>query len=224
MDNFLFLLLGAMDAYCTMVLMFKLFRFPIREYDKEFIIIAFLITFTSYFIRLVLQIPEIDPIVQTILFIVLCRYLMDIKIDSAVLIVIQGYLGFILIQIFFTYILTLIGFINPGDLSSATGIKIYIIQLTGQLATIFVAWLLYRFNLGFSFIIRPPHEVGGTMRMSRKQGLIIGTYIALNCLVCVSFYFWLNMHSPIFIVFPVIIITFASVYYLTRRKEYSDGN
>lgn len=224
MDVLLYLLLSVLDALVTLILMFVLFRFPIKTYLRDFLMIALIIAGESVLVRLVLHLPVIDPFIQTLIFILCLWHFIEVKVRSGILIVIQGYQGFILLQIFLTYILSASGFIQPGDLAASTGFKIYVIQILGETATLLVAWLLVRLNLGFSFIIRPPHEEEAFSTLTARQKFDLTIYVVLNCLTSASFYFWLHMQSPLFIVFPVVLIAFSAIYFMSYKKDYADDH
>lgn len=221
MDNFYYIVFSILDAFVTLALMFRLFRFPVREYIPEFIKISLIITAVSYVNRMILHISLLDPFIQTIVFVLLLRYITEIKYIPSVIITIQGYSGFIMLQVVMTFFLTWIGFIQPGDLSQNTGVKVYVIQVLGQITTVAAAYLLYVFNLGFSIFIRPPHEFSIKNTLDKKKFAILSASIIMNCLICGSFYFWLHIHSPLFIVLPLTLVAFGLIYWLTHRKEYA---
>lgn len=220
MDAFLCLLLGTLDSFCNFVLMFKIFRFPITEYKFEILISAILISFVSYLDRMILGIPDWDMAIQFSIYVVLLMYLFKINFPYAIDFASIGYLAFVCVQFTIYPLLLTTHIVSLDDSQQLTGVGTYVIQITSELSCYLIGFLLWRFNLGFSHISRPPHD--GFLRYNISGAKTIGllTNIIAALVVCSTMYWVLNYHAGVYIVIPSVLVALAILIYLSYRKEF----
>lgn len=188
MDAFIYLFLGMVDIFLVLTLIFKMFRWPLRQYVREALIIAFLCSVESYLARIVFEVPEVDLILQNMIILVMMKALLRVNFYYGLTLSIIG--SFLYSEIaYLTY--NLFGLLNiPLDLSTPTSAGIYFMQISVQLAAVLVSFLLYKFNLGFSFVSVPPHDAKRRFTSKEKINLIISSmavvfifftvYVAIN--------------------------------------------
>lgn len=219
MDTFLYLFFGFLDVMVNLALVYKLYRFPFWEYYKEFLIIGITLSVASYVVRLVIGMPEIDMICQYILYIIFFRYLIKIKLYYAFPMAAVGYLAYAVIQFSLYPVLLWTGLVNEADVTSTNGLGVYAIQLCSELTGYLIAFLMYRFGLGFSHITRPPHGMSIKIRDKQYNWQIAAN--VLGSLVVVFIMYWIFNHiSYLFVILPSSLLALSSLVFLSYRKDY----
>ncbi len=220
MDIFMYLLLGFLDVMAILVLIFKVFRFPFWEYAKKLTVIGVTLSVVSYFNRFWLDIASYDTVIQFILTIIFFRYLIKLRIFESISIVAIGYGTFIGTQLLVYSALQLSGIVTLADAQGLTNLGTYIIQLSTQLTCYAVGFLFYRFNMVFSYIFAPPHD----MHIRRKKSTIGKLIAAANVIgilaVCSMMYWVLNNESAMYIVLPSVLGSLLLLIYLSHRRDY----
>lgn len=220
MDVFLYLLFGFLDAIAMLVLIFKIFRFPLGEYAKELTIIGVTLSIVSYFNRFWFDIASYDTVIQFILTIIFFRYLIKIRIFESLSIVSIGYSSFIGIQIIVYSVLQASGIVTLADAQGLTNLGTYIIQFSTQISCVAIGYLLYRFNMGFSYIFAPPHDMHIRRKKSTLQTLIAAANMIGILAVCSMMYWILNNESAMYIVLPSVLGSLLLLIYLSHRRDY----
>lgn len=220
MNTFNYLLLGCFDSIAMIALMFKIYRFPFWEYAREIAIIAAILSFSSYVVRFVIGYPEIDTVIQLVLFVIMYRYIIKFKLYYAVPLAEVGYLSFAVIQFLTIPLWIRLGIANMNDLKAETGTGTYLIQISTDLLCYLVAFLLYRFGLGFSHIFRPPHEVNIKVH-DPSYGFHVTANIIGTVVVSLTMYWMFATYNSISIIFGSSIVALGFLMYLSHRKDYA---
>ncbi|MBG9776162.1 hypothetical protein [Brevibacillus laterosporus] len=222
MDIVLYLILSFIDVMAILSVIFRFFRFPIRLFIRELVTIGAVLTVTSFFMRLVFNIPELDMGMQYILYIVLFRYLIKIKIFESFLLASIGYLSIALSQLAIYYFFAFTGIVTPEDIQSTSNFGTYLIQISSQVFLFLVAWCFYKKNLGFSFMICPPQDVHLKVKMrGLNLFLLIGIMLSVATLFLAPYLliYYLNwLHILAFIM----TIIFCLLYYAANKKDEED--
>lgn len=222
LQTFLYFLLGFLDVIAILALIFKTFRWPFWEYWPQLTIIGSVLSFASYLNRMVLDIPSYDLVIQFGLCIILLRYLVKVSFVHAIDVSAIGYLAFngILILVYFGLLRS--GIVTINDAQSPANWGTFIIQFSCELSSYATAYLLYYFHYGFSFIMRPPHNLYINRKVAgfKKLKAIVNTIGILT--VCVSVYWFLNYHESVFILLLIIIISLAILVYLSYKRDLQD--
>lgn len=212
-----YVLLGFFDALAVIVLMLKLYRFPLWEYKTEIGIFALWISICSLFIRVIADFPSIDPLIQIILFVLFLRYVIKVRLTYAALITLTGFLAYILFQMVIYYLFDLLGITKDSDAIKTDGFGTHAIQITSIITVYIASYLLKLSNLGFSFIIRPPHDV--SVKDMNLQGRKV-IWISISfILAIISFSFSLLLHMDSICIVPLLVASFGMLYYLSYRRE-----
>ncbi|MED1789038.1 hypothetical protein P4V47_16360 [Brevibacillus laterosporus] len=222
MDIVLYLVLSFVDVMAILSVIFRFFRFPIRMFIGELVTIGAVLTATSFFMRLVFNIPELDMGIQYILYIVFFRYLIKIKIFDSFLLASIGYLSITLSQLAIYYFFAFTGIVTPEDIQSTSNFGTYLIQISSEIFCFLVAWFFYRANLGFSFVICPPQDVHLRVKMRGfNLFLLIGIMLSVTALFLAPYLliYYLNwLHILAFIM----TIIFCLLYYASNKKDEED--
>lgn len=223
METVLYLALGFADIMVVLAFIFKLFRFPFWDYKRELAIIAGTLAVMSYILRMVFNAPEIDMPLQFILLIVFFRYLLKFRLFEASMLVAIGILGFDLSQLIVAPLLISIEVANIGDVFQSAGMGTFLIQAINDTIMVLVSWLLYRFNLGFSFVMQPPHELSWKTKYTTGSNLfaLIGLLVASTTILAVL-YILLNYFNDFKYVITVGIIALIILLITCHKKEKED--
>ncbi|AGR47388.1 hypothetical protein EMERY_54 [Brevibacillus phage Emery] len=211
MDTLLYIILGSIDILAILVLAFKAFRFPLT-YKKELLIMSLSASLLSYLNRAILDIPTIDGLAQYTLLVLFLRYMLKVRLFDSTVLATVGYLGFNVVQ-YNTYVVLLwTGVVSFADGQALANLGTYIIQVTTDSLLFFIAWLIYRYNHGFSFIMIPPHDVHIRTNMTVLRILImIMVFLSTGTILFVTN--WMLSHDgnptsliPVFIIYLVILL------------------
>lgn len=216
MDAFIYLLLGTVDIFLVITLIFKAFRWPLRQYVREALIIAILCSVESYLSRIVFEVPEVDLILQNIIILVLMRVLLKVNFYYALTLSVIG--SFLYSEIAYVIYNLFDLFHIPLDLSTPTSMGVYLMQLSVQLAAALLAFILYKFNLGFSFVSVPPHD--GKRRFTSKEKL----NLIISCLavVCIFFTVYVAINYGTFGINAIMVLEFGALLillYIARKQD-----
>ncbi len=211
MDTLLYIILGSIDILAILVLAFKAFRFPLT-YKKELLIMSLTASLVSYLNRAILDIPTIDGLVQYTILVLFLRYMLKVRLFDGIVLATVGYLGFFIVQ-YSTYLVLLwTGIVSFADGQALANLGTYIIQLATHIFVFGVAWLIYRYNHGFSFIMVPPQDVHIRTNMTMLRVLImVMVFLSTGTFLFVTN--WLISYDgnptsliPVFILYLVILL------------------
>ncbi|HEY0828337.1 MAG TPA: hypothetical protein VGE40_09595 [Bacilli bacterium] len=220
MDIFMYLLLGFLDVMAILVLIFKIFRFPFWEYAKKLAIIGVTLSVVSYINRYWLDIASYDMAIQFTLYILFFRYLIKIRLFDSLSIVAIGYCSFVAIQFIIYPALLMSGTVTIDDAKGLTNLGLYIIQISTEISCFLIGYLLYRFNMGFSYIFAPPHDMYIRHKKSTIRTLIASATVIGILVICSTMYWVLNFASAVYIVLPSAIGSVLILIYLSYRRDY----
>lgn len=216
----IYIILSFFDAIAILSLMFALYRFPYLEYKKEIVCMSTWSAITSYLIREVIGAAAIDPLVQLGLLVLFFRYVIKVKYIYASLITVSGFVPYILLQSLLIFVFSSVGIVSSEEAAQSASTGARIIQSSAIVSAMLIFLVLKYFNLGFQFIIRPPHDFNVKERnVSFNRYLWVSIVIAL-VVVTASTALLLNM-APLFII-PLCLASFLVLYYLSHRREVLD--
>ncbi|AGR47481.1 putative membrane protein [Brevibacillus phage Abouo] len=220
MDILLYLALGYLDQMAIIILTFKMFRFPVRAYFREFSIIAVVLSLISYVDRIVFDIPQYDTGIQYIVLILFFRYMLGFRFFEAAATTAAGCLSFIGIQFIAYYLLMQSNIISANILGQFQAFGTYLLQILSDLLVFFIAWMIQVLNVGYSFIIQPPHNLAYKTKMTTLNVLIICAII-LTAFVLISFSYVLIMtESKPYVILAYVIIPVVILLWLLRKRDY----
>lgn len=217
----IYISLGILDAFAVFVLILKLYRLPIKEYILELGTMSVFIALVSFILRIVLNVPTIDLSMQVLLFTVFMRIVMRIKLFYGAIITGAGLGAYLILQVGIYGILSGIGFLNEHIVLQNTGIEVNFVQALSITLAFTIGYVLKKFNLGFSFIIYPPHDfsVKEDYTKSRNRALL---FWAVTTLVVLSISLPALLNMKMVYVAPLLLISFTALYFQSIRRDIED--
>lgn len=222
MNTILYLLLGFADIIVVLAFIFKLFRFPFWDYKREFLIMGITLSVTSYLVRVIFKIPEIDLGIQYVLFILFFRYLIKFRLWESTMLTAIGILAFDLSQLILIPTLISLEVATLGDVFRSTGKGTFLIQFVNDVVMVLISYLIYRFNLGFSFVMQPPHELKWKTSLNGINFIVLMLVIIASQAIFVTLYILLNYFNEIKYVAIAVVVSFIVFMITSHVKEMED--
>ncbi len=217
MDKAIYLILSIFDAAAMLALMCKLYRLPIVMYAKRMSILILIIALTSYLLRMQLNLPYFDLPVQYAIFVLFFRYVIKMKFHYSAFVVASGFITFTNIQLLIYYFYTATGAANSAVLAEISGLAVYIVQISTEVAVFALCTLLWRFGYGWSFIILPPHNFAKREKYTGfNMELILSTFISVAVIGATVVFLHDGNSFPLII---LVFICFGVSYYLSKKGE-----
>lgn len=221
MENVLYIVLGIFDAMSVILISMKLFRMPIWEFKWKILLTAVGISLVSYLNRIVLNTPSIDMPLQLIVFVVSLRYLLKFRIFEAVLIIVTGIMVYSPVQYLIYLIFLATGIMNSSVVTHNSGLSVYLIQISTILLIYLISFIFYRFNLGFAFIIVPPHDPHEHIDYFSKENRKFIIAIVLGVMF-ISLDLVLLFEDYIYLLFPAALVISGTLYFLSHWRNLHD--
>jgi hypothetical protein len=210
---------GTLDSLATLALIYKIFRWPFWRSFNKLIVIAVVIAIVSLINRTVLGLAEFDTAIQFVLYIIFLRYIIRVSADYACSLTAIGYVSFLLIQFTVYPVLLASGIVSMDDAESISNLGTYIIQASTEILCYLIAYALYAFALGFTYIDIPPHDEYGRQRKS-KLDMVANILGSIS--VATLMYWILNYQTHIYIIIPLLVVSLALLLIIARRKEFGE--
>lgn len=202
----LFLALGIIDVYAEMALIFKSFKIPYFEYFKEISIMAIFIALVSLIIREFLELSALaDIILHFALIILFLRYIIKVIFWRSIIVSLS----------YFSYgLISFLSYTIYASMGIETDSAIQVTQIVGGFL---IAWLLYRFNVGFSWFSQPPHDFLIKAPMKKADMQLIVSVLFVAALFFVGFeYVW---NYQLLEVVPFILAGFSILIYMGYKRD-----
>ncbi|MDH6373497.1 membrane protein implicated in regulation of membrane protease activity [Paenibacillus sp. PastF-3] len=221
LDTLTYILLGIFDATAAVLLILKLYMLPVKEYRFKIISFAIFIALFSYLMRMLLNVPKIDLPSQYILFVLFLRFGMQVKTHIASFIAGAGICAYAIIQMTIFYVYDWMDLIHVGILSENNGLYLYFFQTSCIAITLLLSILLSKFNFGFSFIIKPPHDFFSKENYLTRRNvmLLLGSIVSL---LTVSVTVLLLYSSNPLGLLIIAAISFIISFYFSGRSDKDD--
>ncbi|WP_218095824.1 hypothetical protein [Paenibacillus solanacearum] len=218
MEQVLFLILGTFDVLVTLSLIFIMFRWPFFSYIKECILIALLCSIESFITRMVLHIPEWDMVGQFTIIVLSLRFIIKVNPYHSLTLALVGTLAYSEFVIIVFMLLDSLGIVTSNVAMQSSGLGIFTFQFICECTGALISFLIYKFNLGFSYVAVPPHE---RIRKLTKREKITLTFHSIAVLLLTSVMFWIiNFGGVGYKVVLVGLLTLVAVLYLAYKEEY----
>lgn len=218
MDTFFFFIFSILDALAILILGFKIYRFPLKDYIWELFVFTVIIAFVSYYNRLVLEFPVIDPVVQLLLYIAFFRLILKTRMLYSLLISITGYLAFIVIQLILIFTLNILSIFPLDAIENQTGLDVNMLQVLTELLSFTIAFMLYKLNGGFSFIIRPPHTFIREKITKTKLKIYLVIIFSLGIFIFIT-YWHLQIEAKLMLVILFALIGFLALILIAYKRD-----
>lgn len=118
-------------------------------------------------------------------------------------------------------VLLSVNMISIDDTQAIDKIGTYLIQMFSQITSFSISLVLYRFNLGFSFIMSPPHDVDRNVSLQQVNTYLVYSVSIGVIVLAISLYFLLHYLSLLAVVGVVIVLAALLLFYLSHKKDYS---
>ncbi|WP_410514993.1 hypothetical protein PaeBR_11725 [Paenibacillus sp. BR2-3] len=203
-----FIFFSTIEGVAVFSLMMSIYRMKATEFIWYALFVILLMNLQSFVLREELSLAFLVPIINMLLFIFLLTTVMRISLVWSSIITISGYFAFVVIQsltfkiLFWNLTLAEV----QGDV-----VKGYMLQSTSGLFGILLAWLLYKFGVGFAADFEK-------LRFKFEHVMVIGSIIMTLIMAAVFFFYndiWLNVSY-----FTVAVLFF--LYYALRKEKWND--
>ncbi|AYK08777.1 hypothetical protein D8Z77_21895 [Brevibacillus laterosporus] len=223
MKSFLYVLFGFVDSFTILFLTFKAFRLPVTMYLRDFSIMATALSITSFVNRVVLEVDQIDVGAQFFLIVVFFRLLFKIRVYESALITAIGYLSYIGIQFVIYPVLLSFGWVTLSDGKSLVEWGTFLIQLITDVTVLLIGWLIGIFNLGFSFIMQPPHDLYQKGKLDAlKIRIICGLVLGILTISANAYWIFIFKGDIWVLILPILAPLILLLRWLYRRDKIID--
>ncbi|ASS66254.1 hypothetical protein [Paenibacillus sp. RUD330] len=214
---FTYVAIGVFDVFAVFALALKIYRQPLKEWILQIGILAIILSITSYYLRVRLNLYVIDFPLQAISFLLFFRYVMQYRFIFSSIMIATTLLLYLDIQLIIYQFMTLTG-MDENFLSSADGFSAYILQVCGIILAFLVAAVYKVFNFGFAFIAAPPHSFYLKEDYNKliNKGILLSN-IAAFIIILGTLFIFQKLNSNI--LFFISLAVFGMNYYLSKRRD-----
>ncbi|WP_188066686.1 hypothetical protein [Brevibacillus brevis] len=221
MEVLLYLLFGFFDIFTILTFTFCMFRFPAKDYVKEFVIIAIVASAVSCVNRLVLDISMFDPGLQFIVLSLFFRYMLSFRLYEATLVTAVGYLGYTGVQFVLIPLLFFMGITELSDMTGLHEMGTYLIQTASDLAILLISWTVRRLGFGFSFVPQPPHSFTIKQRSNKlKKRISIAVSFGVFFILIVIYLLALAEQKTVYLLLLAFLPLSILLWLLRKRDKY----
>lgn len=212
-DIVLFYLFSLFEYLAIFTLMFALFRFELKEYLTEMVVLSFIMTFFSHYLRAFLKINDFAPFVLLLVLIILFWVVCRIPIFYSSVMVVTSYLMYGIFQ-YITFIILskfIVISLDEITLNSEAG---YLLQITTIIPTLLVSFGLRRMNLGFGFI-----PTGFVRVKFRGYNLALLITVCLSAILFGFFNYWIFARGKFVLISLVFLAILGALIYLSKERD-----
>ncbi|TBL78585.1 hypothetical protein [Paenibacillus thalictri] len=220
MEYVAFFILGTIDIFLVLAFIFKIFRWPLGSYIKECILIAFLCSLESFANRFVFDLAEYDALIQVVTIMLCVHYILRVNFYHAITLSVIGVMAYFEVVYVMYQVLEQIDIVSTSDAAASVGEGTFIIQLTSETFAAIIVWLIYKFNLGFSYVAVPPHDRKTKFTAEEKINMTVDFVAALVIFAtnyCIITLGRLGIGAMMVSEF----IALCLLLYLARRRDYA---
>jgi hypothetical protein len=204
------------ESVTIIALMLAIFRFSLKSYIPYTLIAGIVIAQTSYMLRFMFHLDSYTPLFMLLWYIVFVWLVFRIHLFYTLLMVVTGYLSYIVIQ---TASLLLLQIWVPMDEIIATLFRIKMTQVMSSTITLGIAYWLLKKRIGFSFV---PDRIDA--RADLKGLNLVLLFVSLIACFFISgvAYIFLNikfLYSTIGLICLLCLVTVFSIIIIALKKE-----
>jgi hypothetical protein len=210
MDVALFLFFSALEWLALILLSFTMFKLQIRGFRGQIILSAFLLSLFSYILFVTLRVEIVATLIQPLIVFLIYWQIFRISIFYAGLIVVDGYLGYDLVQsaIFTTFQKAGIS-IQPDSLPT------FLLQTATAAISLGLAWVIYKKGLGFTFV--PFDRYSSVKIRGINLALLVFTFIGYIAVASFNYLFYSTRYSLLLV---ILALAFGGLQYWVFKKEF----
>jgi hypothetical protein len=212
MDVIIFLFFSMLEWFALILLTFALFRLEIRDHIGQLIFASFLLSLFSYMLFIVLDLTLFATLIQPIVVFLVFWLLLKIPVFYAGLLVVNGYLAYVLVTSFIYLSIDYLGVETyPGTPIS------YITQLITGIIVFILTWIIHKLRLGYSFV-----QYGKDTKVSGiNRKLLLLTLLGYITLASFNILYY-GARKPLLVLISIV-IAFALLQYWTLKKEHESA-
>lgn len=215
MNVVIFLLVSTLEWFALIFLSFTMFKIEIRGYRGQIVFTSFLLSLLSYILIVTLDLVTFGTFLQPPVVFMFYWQMFRIPAFYAGLIMTNGYLAYILVTTLVYNVVQLFGIVLIPD----TLWNFFAQALTAVIALI-IAWVIYRFRLGYTFV---PYGEHASIRLTRiNLRLLLFTLIGYAVMTSFNFLYYLGIYKQYVLI--LVILSLGALQYWVFRKEYSDDD
>lgn len=212
-----FLLFSILEYMAIFSLMFALYRLNSRHYWVEQFIISGVLSFFSFSLRGLFHTEAFTPAVLIILMSAFIWLILRIPFFYVAILTLPTYLVYGLLQFGVMTSLDAFGVITFAQAIENDGANIYgqVIQTITASLTLVIARVIYRTEIGFSFV------PSGKVKVKLEGlNLIIAIVLSVGFAFFIFFDYWIKTKMEFFILASFFALILATLLYLSRKKDY----
>jgi len=202
-----------LESIAMFCLMLAMFRFSMRNYLFHMLVAAIVMAQTSYLTRFEFGLDSLTPLFMLVWFMIFIRMVFRIHLFYVLLMVVSGYLGYLIIQSAILLVLQ-IGF----SLEEITGtlFRVKMIQIAGSVITFFCAYWLLKRRVGFSFV---PDRIDEKVEMTGVNLIILLVSIVGCLFISGVAYIFINVNFLYSTLGTAFLFTMLFILNFSFRKE-----
>ncbi|WP_213583786.1 hypothetical protein [Paenibacillus sp. J2TS4] len=193
--------------------------FKIDIYPKEMIFASLIMSFISYVLRTVYELPQMDVIVQVLLMFCFIWLLFKIHVFYAAILTGMAYQAYMFIQGLYYFIMDSAGLFDVG-LPYILSICTFVLQTLSAATAIGIGYFLSIKRKGFDFV---PDKPSGKIAVKTWEKVLFALNIPSVIIVLLTMYFASNL-STLFFVVPLVnaIILYGYLYFAYKKDRAED--
>ncbi|WP_239618864.1 hypothetical protein [Cohnella mopanensis] len=211
-----FLLDVSVNMYETIAmfgLMLAMFRISLRNYIPHTVIASIVMAQTSYLLRFVFHLDSITPLFMLLWFLVFIWMVYRIHFFYVLLIVVSGYLGYLIIQ---SAMLILLQIEFTMEEITRTLLHVKLIQIAGSTLTLGCAYWLLKKRIGFSFV---PDRMDEKVEIKGINLLILIVSLIACLFISGVAYIFINVNFLFSTLWTVLLFILLIILNFSLRKE-----
>lgn len=204
---------GALDVIAIVVLTSKMYKLSLAKHLWKMVAFAVSLSFFSYLMRVVFEIPQFDFPAQYVLMSLFFIFVLGVKYYHAAFIVGAGTTIFLSLQLTVYLVFATFGLANVEILKNNSGLYVHLLQFFAELVCIMVALYLHIGRKGFSFVTNE-----STRESKFDRSIVLATLLSVTT-ICLTIYFVYTENT-----LSIIIMAGASfiISYLLSHKRVDD--
>lgn len=218
MNHVVFVGLGILDALAVLVLIMKLFKLPVWKYRHSIAGFVLFIACLSFMMRIVLGVPLADLPLQYLLFVLFFRYAVKIKVHLAAFIFGAGITVYVAMQTTLYFMYEYTGMMTAEVVQQSTGPLVNLLQISSIVVAYCIAYILFRCNVGFAFMPKPPHDFHTKENYFSDRNYVVVAGIAISVLTICLTLVLITLANPLGLLL-VAVMNLAMLYYFSKRRE-----
>ncbi|WP_019007779.1 hypothetical protein [Cohnella laeviribosi] len=214
LDVLAFIFFSALEWLALIVLTFAIFKFPLRGYWGRLLFSALMLSFLSYLILVTLNLALYGSFIQLPIVFIYFWQLFRIPVFYAGLMVVNGYVLYTLLQAAILFV-----FQNAGIMVMPNVPTAFVVQTITACVAFFMAWLLVRKNMGFTFV--PDTDRAKVKWTKLNIRLLVMSILGYAALSMFNFLYFKG-YTPLLILILGAVV-FGFLQYLVFKREYYEN-